>query len=61
MTYHCVVCKFEVEQDDAVIPTEGGLCTCRRCYERLTETECKVSVRLRQDVEDAMRDASGTS
>ena len=34
----CVICRFQVELDDAVTPTAGSYCVCLRCFARETDT-----------------------
>jgi hypothetical protein len=36
--YLCVICRFAVELDDAVVPTPTGTCVCMRCFVRETES-----------------------
>jgi hypothetical protein len=39
--YLCVICRFAVELDDAVVPTSSGTCVCIRCFVRQTENDIK--------------------
>ncbi len=48
--YQCVICKFEVQLDDAVAPTPGGHCVCVRCFARETESEHPMDKSLRQSI-----------
>jgi hypothetical protein len=36
--YSCVICRFLVELDDAMVPTPSGRCICFRCFSRETES-----------------------
>jgi hypothetical protein len=46
----CVICRFEVELDDAVAPTESHHCVCVRCYARETETALATPKELRREL-----------
>jgi hypothetical protein len=48
--YQCVICKFEVQLDDAVAPTAGGHCVCLRCFVRETESERPMDKGYRQSI-----------
>ena len=44
----CLICHYEVELDDAVVPT-GGRCICLRCFLRETGTEVVMPAPLRKE------------
>ena len=48
--YLCVLCRFLVELDDAMLTTEGGCCICLRCFSRETETAVSMSNILRDEL-----------
>ncbi len=52
--YRCLICRFEVELDDAIAPTRRGTCICVRCYARETKTEHMVPPALRRELEQAL-------
>ena len=52
--YRCLICRFDVELDDAVAPTRRGTCVCVRCYARETKTEHPISAALRRELEQAL-------
>jgi hypothetical protein len=52
--YRCLVCRFEVELDDAIAPTRRGTCICVRCYARETNDEHRVPPSLRRELEAAL-------
>jgi hypothetical protein len=56
--YQCVICKFDVQLDDAVAPTAGGHCVCVRCFARETESEHPMDKGLRQSILTALADAA---
>lgn len=58
--FTCVLCRFEVLLDDAVTPTAAGRCVCVRCFARETETERRMSRRLRLELMDALDEAQVT-
>ena len=49
--YLCVICRFAVELDDAVVPTASGTCVCVRCFVRETETTVQMDRGLRQSID----------
>jgi hypothetical protein len=55
--YVCVICRFEVELDDAVAPTATGHCVCVRCFARETESEHSMDKPLRQAILDVLAEA----
>ena len=46
----CVICRFEVNLDDAVAPTQSNHCVCLRCYARETESARSISNELRSQL-----------
>ncbi len=48
--YLCVMCRFLVELDDAMLQTEGGCCICLRCFSRATETAVPMPNVLRDEL-----------
>jgi hypothetical protein len=52
--YRCLICRFDVELDDAIAPTRRGTCICVRCYARETQNERQVPVSLRRELEEAL-------
>ncbi len=48
--YQCVICRFDVQLDDAVAPTAGGHCVCLRCFARETESERPMDKDFRQSI-----------
>jgi hypothetical protein len=53
----CVICRFQVELDDAVLPTSNGGCICVRCFARETETEVPLSKSLRKELMEVLAEA----
>lgn len=49
--FTCIVCKFPVELDDAVVPTAEGRCICVRCFSRQLGDERRLSPALRRELE----------
>jgi hypothetical protein len=52
--YRCLICRFEVELDDAVAVTRRGACICIRCFARETNTEHPLPSALRRELERAL-------
>ncbi len=52
--FRCVLCKFNVELDDAITPTRGGGCVCIRCFARATDSEHRLSTALRRELEQTL-------
>lgn len=52
--FKCVVCKFYVELDDAVVPTAEGRCICVGCFYRQTGEERRLSPALRRELESVL-------
>lgn len=50
MMYKCVICRFVVELDDAIVPTASGWCVCVRCFARETDTARPMPKELRIDL-----------
>lgn len=48
--YLCVICRFLVELDDAIVPTAAGCCICYRCFARETDTAMPMSKHLRGEL-----------
>ncbi len=46
----CIICRFEVPADDAVVPT-GSRCVCLACFSRETGTAKPLPKGLRRVVE----------
>lgn len=51
--FRCVICRFEVELDDAVAVTRRGACICIRCFARETNTEHPMAQALWREIEAA--------
>lgn len=51
LVFTCIVCKFPVELDDAVVPTAEGRCICVRCFYRQIGDERRLSPALRRELE----------
>lgn len=49
----CLHCGTVVPFDDAEVRLPHGGIVCVRCYRRVTETESRMSRRLRMDTQDA--------
>lgn len=52
--YRCLICRFQVQLDDAIAATRRGSCVCLRCYSRETHSELRLTDELRRAVEQAM-------
>lgn len=52
--FRCVLCKFNVELDDAITTTRNGACICVRCFARATESEHRLPTALRRELEQAL-------
>jgi hypothetical protein len=52
--YRCLICRFEVQLDDAIAATRRGTCICLRCYARETNSEHPLPLSLRREVEQAL-------
>jgi hypothetical protein len=50
----CILCAFETELDDAVVVSTSGRCICLRCFARATNTQKRMSTRLRREVAAAL-------
>jgi hypothetical protein len=50
----CVICRFEVELDDAVVPTASGLCVCVRCFARETDSGHLMDKEFRREIVDVL-------
>jgi hypothetical protein len=50
----CVICRFAVELDDAVVPTSNGTCICVRCFARESESEKPVDRTLKASIETVL-------
>ncbi len=48
--YLCVICRFLVEIDDAIVPTGLGRCICLRCFRRETNTTVVIDPKLRKEI-----------
>jgi hypothetical protein len=46
----CVLCRFEIELDDAAVGSAVGRCVCLRCYARETGTGRPMPVALRRQL-----------
>jgi hypothetical protein len=52
--YLCVICRFAVELDDAVVPTPSGNCVCVRCFARETETAVVMDRDFKHSIETVL-------
>lgn len=52
--YHCVICHFEVELDDAIAPTSAGACVCLRCFARETGSTRSMPKHLARELTEAL-------
>jgi hypothetical protein len=52
--YLCVICRFAVELDDAVVPTSNGTCICMRCFVRETESEKPMDRAFKESIETVL-------
>ena len=50
----CVICRFEVPVDDAVVPTAAGRCICLGCFARETESKRPMPPGLRRQLRDLL-------
>ncbi len=48
--FTCIICRFDAELDDAVVPAAGGRCVCLRCFTRETVTPRPMPKGLRREV-----------
>jgi hypothetical protein len=48
--YTCIICRFTVELDDAMVPTKSARCVCLRCYRRETDTAAAMPKSLRGEL-----------
>jgi hypothetical protein len=48
--FTCLICRFEVEFDDAIVTTARGGCVCLRCYLREVEDHKPLPKQLRREV-----------
>ncbi len=48
--YLCIICRFLVELDDAIVPTTAGCCVCYRCFARETDTAVAMPKHLRGEL-----------
>ena len=48
--FGCVICRSNVELDDAVVPTGAGRCMCLRCFTRETDTIRPMPRALRREL-----------
>jgi len=46
----CIICRFETQLDDVVMPGGTRSCICLRCYTRETGTSHPMPKELRKDV-----------
>lgn len=46
----CIICHFETELDDVVVPGGARSCVCLRCYSRETGSARRMSKQLRRDL-----------
>ena len=46
----CVICRFDVPLDDAVVAMTGGRCICLLCYGRETGSHLPLPRALRREV-----------
>lgn len=54
LMFRCVLCKFNVELDDAITTTRNGACICVRCFARATESEHRLPTALRRELEQTL-------
>ena len=55
--YTCILCRFTVELDDAVTPTETGQCICLRCFARETDSTRPMPKAFRREIMDVLATA----
>jgi hypothetical protein len=58
--YLCVICRFLVELDDAIVPTAAGCCICYRCFARETDTTVAMSSHLRGELDGLLAGSGAT-
>ncbi len=47
----CIICRFAVPEDDAIVPAAGGRCVCLSCFGRETGTARPMPPGLRREIE----------
>jgi hypothetical protein len=48
--FTCILCRFQMEADDAAVGGLGGTCICLRCYVRQVGTERPMPAALRREL-----------
>ncbi len=57
----CIICRFDVPLDDAMVPAADGRCICLYCFQRETASRLAVPDGLRSEVEQVLEDIAAAS